>query len=295
MTLSLPEWMDDMGHLEWAAVIPLRMLDTAVVLEVEKAEVAAGLVHLLAPFVVAESQMLDEATTIRIVDGSRSGADGAGLCLAVESGDVIVRSASWSGAVGALITTLNRRVIDEYSGFAVHAGVVATDGRAVAFPADSGGGKTTLTAACLLAGFDYVSDESLCVDVATLAVVRYPKPMGISPWSRRRLNQDAIGLAFPAEGIEAMLAPADLGAAIAPQRIGLKHVVRTRYGAGRLALTEAPSYEAMAALLEFSFNHFKHGEKAFTVASGLANNVRVWRLEYDDPIAAAELLRARLG
>src|SRR5512136_1043844 len=65
-------------------------------------------------------------------------------------------------------------------GAAVHAGVVASAGAVVAFPGESGAGKSTITAACLVAGFDYVSDEALCIDVADGRVVAYPKPIALA-------------------------------------------------------------------------------------------------------------------
>ncbi len=61
-----------------------------------------------------------------------------------------------------------------------------------------------------------------------------------------------------------------------------------------MALKEAPAHEAMVALLTYSFNHFKHGVRAFDLAAELANRVEVWRLDYHDPIAAARLLEERL-
>ncbi len=66
-------------------------------------------------------------------------------------------------ALSYLLAQLTASAIEHFEGFAVHAGVVAIDGRAIVIPAASGTGKTTLTAACLHAGFDYLSDEALCV------------------------------------------------------------------------------------------------------------------------------------
>jgi hypothetical protein len=63
----------------------------------------------------------------------------------------------------------------------VHAGVVAAGGAAIAFPGPSGAGKTTLTVACLLAGLEYGSDEALCLDWETGAVLPYPRPLALTP------------------------------------------------------------------------------------------------------------------
>ena len=152
-----------------------------------------------------------------------------------------------------------------------------------------------MTAACVQRGFDYVSDESLCIDVDSARVIRYPKPLGLSRWSRDQLGVEDATLALPAAGREGMATPQDLGGTVASEPIELAHIVLPRYGMGRLGFEMAPSHTAMAALLEFSFNHFKHGKRSFTLAAELANRVEVWRLDYDNVGAAAQLVESRLG
>ena len=46
----------------------------------------------------------------------------------------------------------------------------------------------------------------------------------------------------------------------------------------------------MVALLQFSFNHYKHGEAAFHLAAALASGVRAWRLAYNNPLEAAQAI-----
>ena len=251
---------------------------------------------MLAPFVTAGATEPDGRDCYALVDGDHTGIEKrAGRLLAYRDEKVIGGSDTWADAFGAMMATLNRRVIDDYTGYALHAGVVATEGRAIAFPADSGGGKSTLTAACLQAGFDYVSDEALCIDADSGFVELYPKPLGLSQWSRQRLGIDEGSLVFPAGTGEAMVTPADVGASIAASPIELSHIVIPTFGAGAPVLTKAPGRVAMATLIEFSFNHYKHQERAFTLAAELANRVDVWRLEYDDPVAAAQLVRTHLA
>lgn len=286
-----------MSGLGWAAEFPLRLLDTSVTLRVDTPDAAAGAGRLLAPFLTDETADLGDRNCFALVDGDHTGIERrAGRLLAYRNGKLLGGGGdTWADAFGALMTTLNRQVIKEYRGFALHAGVVATGGGAIGFPADSGGGKSTLTAACVAAGFEYVSDESLCIDVTTGSVVAYPKPLGLSAWSRRRLEVDDATLAFPTEHNEAMVTPADLGGSVAAGPIELVHVVIPTFGAGRATLEAAPGHVAMAALIEYSFNHFKHGERAFTLAAQLANQAEVWRLGYDDPVAAARLVKDKLG
>jgi hypothetical protein len=274
----------------------LRLLDTTAVLRADTREAADGAGRLLAPFVTDGSDEADHRDCYALVDGDHTGIDKrAGQLLAYRDEKVVGGGETWANAFGAMMATLNRRVIDNYAGFALHAGVVAADGRGIAFPADSGGGKSTLTAACLQAGFDYVSDEALCINVETGAIEVYPKPLGLSSWSRRQLSIDDDSLAFPAATSEGMVTPADLGASVAADPIELAHVVIPTFGKGPAVLAEAPAHTAMVTLIEFSFNHYKHQERAFTLAAQLANQVDVWRLEYDDPLAAAQLVKEQLA
>ena len=73
------------------------------------------------------------------------------------------------------------------------------------------------------------------------------------------------------------------------RNVKLRHVVLPAYGEA-LGLAEVPAHEAMAALLGMSFNHYKHGARGFRLAAEVANQVQVWRLGYDRPAEAAELL-----
>ena len=56
-----------------------------------------------------------------------------------------------------------------------HAGAVAKDGIVVVLPAEPGGGKTSLVAALLKQGFEYLSDEFAIIDPESLKVLPFPK------------------------------------------------------------------------------------------------------------------------
>lgn len=198
-------------------------------------------------------------------------------------------------AIVRLVAALNRSAIEECEQFAVHAGVVALGDKAVAFPVDSGGGKSTLTAACLLAGLDYVSDEALCVDIASGQVLPYPKPIALNAKSLDLLGLKSDEMTVPLSGPEALVAPEDVPATISSDPLSLRHLVLASYGHEDMGLDEIAGSEAMAALLRLSFNHYKFGETAFRLAAELASEVTAWRLTYGDPLVAAKLVRTRLG
>lgn len=206
-----------------------------------------------------------------------------------------VRHQSWSHVVEALLAELNLAAVDGFAGFAVHAGVVASGGRVVAFPADSGDGKSTLTAACLLAGFEYVSDEALCVDYTTARVVPYPKPVMLSPVSMELVASPPPLVSLDGAHGEAALVAEDLGSRPAAGDLGLTDVVTLARAPGPPQLHALPSSETVGSLLGRSFNHYKRPREAFDLVTELARSCRAWRLEYDDPVPAAKAMMDRLG
>jgi hypothetical protein len=76
----------------------------------------------------------------------------------------------------------------------VHAGVVASDHRALILPGGSGAGKTTLVAALVAAGADYGSDEFAAVD-RDGRVHAYPRPLAFRSGTagETRIAPDALG------------------------------------------------------------------------------------------------------
>lgn len=188
--------------------------------------------------------------------------------------------------LGGLSTVLNREVLVASRFLTLHAGVVAADGVTLAWPAPSGAGKSTLVAAALRAGFDYVSDEALCLDTQTQEVLPYAKPLVLSAWTAR-----AVGLDEPSGGERGYL-PDELGARARLDPPGLRHVVLPeRTAAAGPALEPATSAEAVVALLHRCFNAYVRPEASLAALSAVASAARCWRLRYDEPLAAAELLR----
>ncbi|MBS1849145.1 MAG: hypothetical protein JST73_12790 [Actinobacteria bacterium] len=79
----------------------------------------------------------------------------------------------------------------------IHAGVVGVDGRAVVLPGRSMAGKTTLVAALLRAGADYLSDEYAVIDPDGL-VHAYPRRLSIRGESgRTQVPAESLGATVP--------------------------------------------------------------------------------------------------
>jgi hypothetical protein len=250
--------------------------------------------RLLAPFPSSDEDIPD-SRVFSLVDGAHIEEPEDEIMLAYHNCKRVSGGLTWSGAALDLMTRINRMVIGDYTGYAIHAGVVALDGLVVAFPADSGGGKTTLTAACVQAGFTYLSDEALCVNPTTDRVIPYPKPFGMSAWTRRAIGLDDGSLPLVPGNDEEALVPPDLLGAVAFEPSTLGHLVLSEYGHGPARLEPAGGGDAMHALLEYSFNHYKFGEQAFHLAARLASGAEAWRLTYDDPHDAAALMKDRFA
>jgi len=193
----------------------------------------------------------------------------------------LASDASADEAAAAVVAGLNNAAIAHSPYYAVHSGVAGVDDRIVALPAASGRGKTTLTAALTRQGFDFLSDEALVFsDDGT--VIPYPKPFALSQWSAALVGVEA------GEG-ETLATAGDLGVEVAKGG-RLTDLIVSEYGQEELTLDPLPKSRAVAALIEYSFNHFKDPERAFRIATEVARASRVWKLGYDSPIEAAELI-----
>jgi hypothetical protein len=195
-------------------------------------------------------------------------------------------------ALDALLMALNARSVGDSPGLSVHAGVVARGGIAVAFPAESGHGKSTLAAACLRAGLDYVSDEALVLPWdGGGEVLPYLKPLTLSAWSAAE-----TGLAPPPGGrSERPVTPAELDAACASGPLRLGHLLLLDRGDGPAVLERAARADGAAALLRCAFNHYAAPAGALALAGAAMARAECWTLRYDRPGPAAALVAELLA
>jgi hypothetical protein len=195
-------------------------------------------------------------------------------------------------ALTALATAINQHVLGHTATFACHAAVVTAAGGAVALIAASGTGKSTLTAALLQAGAGYVSDEALCVDRISGAVVGYPRPLCLLPWSR-----SALGVAPRwAEQEETHLDAAELGAAVPTEVPAVSDVVLLLpFCGGPASIEPVARQRAAAELLTRSFNHWRDPAGSFALAHGLVAESRTWQLRLGPPRESAAALLEQVG
>jgi hypothetical protein len=207
----------------------------------------------------------------------------------------IVRSGSWTEVFDGLLAEINRQAIQEMDHFGVHAGVVSTSTRTLAFPGGSGAGKSTLVAACVEAGFEYVSDEALCLAYPAGEVVSYPKPLNFSRWSLEKLGIELPGAEPVSAARKTPVTVDHLGGAVATAPPGLSQVVFFERVPGPPRLEQVPPSRVVAGLLEFSFNHYRRPAEAFALTAQLARRCEGWALSYDDPRDAAGLMMTQFS
>lgn len=193
-------------------------------------------------------------------------------------------------AVEVVLETINRMVLGQCRDFAVHAGAVAREGAVLALPADSGTGKTTMVAALLQQGWDYVSDEALVL-TRTGVVRAYPKWLSVHAWTLERLG---LAAAPPGRG-ERPVAVAELSSTAAQDDLRVAHVLLLSRGGRTTELQDVPRAEAAAELLRCSFNHYRDPVGSLSLAAAVLAGAQAHRLIYHDPVVAASRLAAVLG
>ena len=141
----------------------------------------------------------------------------------------------WSEALRCLESHIQLYVAEmAHDWIFMHAGVVAWRGKAILLPGRSYAGKTSMVAALLTAGAEYLSDEYAVFD-----------PSGrVHPYARRLSLREDDGDKFRRPG------PEEFGSRTCPGPLSIGLVAMTKYVAGaRWRPTRAPTGWAALALL----------------------------------------------
>ncbi len=197
-------------------------------------------------------------------------------------------AATFPAAVAGACAAVNVTLATRTPLLAVHAAVLQKNGTTIVVPAESGGGKTTLTVALLRAGWSYASDEAYALDWKSALPFAYPRPLGVSDWTAEKLG---VSAGILGEG-ERFLRAGDLGAPLAVRPLKADHVVLLDRSApvSEPALGNVHRAEALEKLLRQSFTHYYAAEKAVRLLADVVRGAQTWRLKYADPLDAAALL-----
>jgi hypothetical protein len=233
--------------------------------------------------VVYELRAIDGERGELFRDGSRiQGGNGPGAMLTWVIADVSARS----------LRTVGDHV-------AVHAGVVARDGRAVMLPAPPDHGKTTTTIGLVRAGFDFLSDECAAIGLADGLVHPFVRPLlpapdsmalfpglraALPPWVERFRN---LNFLVPAPALR----PGCVGSTSA-----VAFVVSTRFEEGsQTELLPVSRAEMLSLMLEQTFNLEVVGGRGVERLAGLLSGAACYRMTVGYLDAAVRLIEDLMG
>jgi hypothetical protein len=168
--------------------------------------------------------------------------------------------------------------------FWVHAAAACRDGRGVLLPGGRGTGKSTLVTALARAGWRYLSDEAVPLDMACDRAAPFPLTPEVRVGPPTALAPDAVA-ALSKRDVE--LDPA----AICREPARITEIVFARFVPGAAATLEAATPgRAALDLLESCFNFQYHGPRAIRYAAAAAGRLASTRLTFGDAAAAVRLL-----
>jgi hypothetical protein len=185
--------------------------------------------------------------------------------------DLVVRS----HVVDVIAWELNRRATEADGGVPVlHASVFAGTRGAVAVCGASHHGKSTMAAAAALAGYTYLSDDLAPIDLESLTVRPYPRPLMLRPGGREHLS----GLpSMPADEeaffpVDWYYGPREVAAHVATAPVPLVALVFTRW-ADESTLEPLTRAACLYGLLHASTNLAGQGAAGFRDLEALAERI----------------------
>ena len=217
----------------------------------------------------------------------------------VLGGDRRTRPAGFAQA--ALVSRLNLRLLDsDPERLHVHAAAVGLGEVGVVLAARSGTGKSTTTAALVLDGWSYLSDESVALSAGSSLLTGVPKPLSLTP-NAIALLSDKYPLARfgPPDAVAGPAIHKSLWSAS-----GLGGEVRETIGCGVVAVLERPvddvrdphatplsAAEATVRLLELTQDFERFGPDGLETLATLCAQSQCIRLSLGDLAQTTQLLR----
>lgn len=213
---------------------------------------------------------------------------GGGYVVRAE-GEPPLRVASAGAVVDHVQAYVNRRVVDllQASSTGVHAAAAERDGQVVLFPAVSGAGKSTLVAGLLRAGWSYVTDEAVDLQV-DLRVRGFAKALTIDPGAQHLFADLRPRWTDTASWY---LPPSALGAASDDRPRPVARVVVPRYRPADVpALHRLGPADALLHLVRCTFYFSNDGRRHLARLADLVRQVPVDVMTYPDLATAVRLV-----
>jgi hypothetical protein len=171
----------------------------------------------------------------------------------------------------------------------LHAAVLERHGRAVILPGDPGAGKSTLTAALMLAGWRLLSDEITMIDRDDGFLVPLARPVSLKNRSIeviRAFDRSAVigDVAHDThKGTVAHLRPSRDSVARVAEKAEPAHIVFPRWREGApTALQARPKADAFMHNATHAFNYSLLGRLGFELNAALIDACDCWDFEYSD-------------
>jgi hypothetical protein len=180
----------------------------------------------------------------------------------------------------------------------LHAGGVATDGEGLLLPAPPDAGKSSLVAALLQEGFDYLSDDLGPIDPVTTKVYPFEKRISLRESAIIRYFPNLEGRLKDRQGLsrylkERFVRPEDLEADVAgPSKVRWV-VFPTRDRDGLPRLSQITKAEAIQGMTANAFNLSRYEERGVVLLSRVAAEAESFRLDGGTAPDRAALLAER--
>jgi hypothetical protein len=260
-----------------AATYDVGLAAETVRVEADDANAARILEFLCAPMARPTGQ--DPATTFRLGSATTSGA------MAIYRDDVML----YRGRSESLVATIFlERVLDHLiractNGILLHAAAVARDGKALLLAGKTGAGKTTLATWLVRRGFDYLTDELLCIDTQAMSANGFARPLHVKK-PARALFAGAVDM----DGGDAVM-QSPMGTHVSPARLGARvaHSARPRalvfpaYRAGaRFGLRPLSKAQAATRLMGCLVNARERPQHGFEDVLSLVRAAPAFALTY---------------
>ena len=200
-------------------------------------------------------------------------------------------AATREAATGHVHAAVNLGAVAATRLLVFHAAVLAHGQHTLVLPGRSGMGKTTLTAALLMRGWDYVSDEALALPWAFAPLVPYPRPLGLSDWAYQRLGVQG---GMPGEG-ESFVRAAELGSSIRSDPGPVTDLIMLKLGTPAFAEVDvrpAPASDVLAGLLPRAFTAHHDGGLALQILGELLHSARLHTVVVGSPTVTADRVNA---
>jgi hypothetical protein len=197
-------------------------------------------------------------------------------------------------AYSSLLAHVNRRAVAAADDdLLLRAGCVMRDSDVVLVSGARGSGKSTLVAALVARGFDYLADEVVAVDLSTALIRPFTRPLWLDDHAFDLLPE-VVAIRTARSAGDASMHVVDLDRARVSarwSRVATTMIVFPECdGSGITALGAMPSGNAVVRLAEESFNLLNHGVAAFDTLERLTRSAPSFRLISDDPHAAADVI-----